>query len=643
MAKKDKEEKNGFFDSFKTGLNKEINEASETIEKKGPIKSLFNLVRKLFSAIGETLVSAIFYIRKAFVPIELMEPEKKPKDEDAQKEVEDDAPDKEEENTEQEQENEELNNDGIIIIDPEKLPNLDDCGFFIDEQGNASTEKIGVTIDLSYKNLHTSDIVDKIANIGISEELLEYRFTKDNNFIDFCRFDEKGKPIKESDFSEEEVRKINNVIFNNKFYSALLVASIRNQQEEISEFNTERGLASFNYSDIDFSINYNKDNGDLSLSYIVVEGNESKGKSIDLPSNILTSNKEKINFEAYSEIFEQCNNDISNKGIDIISISKAFEQTEEFRDKYFNQDKSKDKYEEKAGFDDSEKDLGKTDNSDTEAKSKEEQNQEKNMYDNINKNFSYKKFLEEKCPDEWNEVTQMLKNNDKRGLKKILKNDELKRSYKWTLAIKGYKLDVLACDKDERIRKAVPEGAKINNRTDILDKLISDESPFVRCEVAKQEYGLNILMHDESWMVKATVARHGTYGLDELMNDESEFVRKATVDGAVKTNNMDVLGVLINDENESVRSYAIKEAKEINFDFNKPEYFNSNYEEVRKIAEETKNPSFEDVAEQVAHGSEETYHTDEEYTHNNQTYEQQEENEVSNDENDEPEFDDEAR
>ena len=59
-----------------------------------------------------------------------------------------------------------------------------------------------------------------------------------------------------------------------------------------------------------------------------------------------------------------------------------------------------------------------------------------------------------------------------------------------------------------------------------LDVLVNDEDWCVREAVAEQGYGLDILITDEDEVVRAAVARQG-YGLDRLVNDESEDVRQA--------------------------------------------------------------------------------------------------------------------
>lgn len=58
-----------------------------------------------------------------------------------------------------------------------------------------------------------------------------------------------------------------------------------------------------------------------------------------------------------------------------------------------------------------------------------------------------------------------------------------------------------------------------------LDKLVSDESCYVRAYVAENGYGLETLSRDESAVVRRVVARKG-YGLDVLVDDPDEDVRR---------------------------------------------------------------------------------------------------------------------
>lgn len=58
-----------------------------------------------------------------------------------------------------------------------------------------------------------------------------------------------------------------------------------------------------------------------------------------------------------------------------------------------------------------------------------------------------------------------------------------------------------------------------------LDVLIHDEHYIVRTAVASQGYGLDILVNDEFWLVRREVALQG-YSLDELVNDGHIHVRE---------------------------------------------------------------------------------------------------------------------
>ena len=59
---------------------------------------------------------------------------------------------------------------------------------------------------------------------------------------------------------------------------------------------------------------------------------------------------------------------------------------------------------------------------------------------------------------------------------------------------------------------------------DNLDELVNDKDYNIRCEVARQRYGLDILVNDKDIDVRKEVARQG-YGLDILVNDKNEDVR----------------------------------------------------------------------------------------------------------------------
>lgn len=81
-------------------------------------------------------------------------------------------------------------------------------------------------------------------------------------------------------------------------------------------------------------------------------------------------------------------------------------------------------------------------------------------------------------------------------------------------------LNILIKDSDWRIRAAVASQGYG------LDKLINDESYMVRVEVANQGYRLDILIHDSMLDVRAAVASQG-YGLDVLAHDRDGYVLRA--------------------------------------------------------------------------------------------------------------------
>lgn len=74
-------------------------------------------------------------------------------------------------------------------------------------------------------------------------------------------------------------------------------------------------------------------------------------------------------------------------------------------------------------------------------------------------------------------------------------------------------------DKDWLVRTAVAKQGYG------LDVLVCDEHWLVRKAVAEQGYGLDILLHDNDCDVRNAVARQG-YGLDELVYDQDYCVRE---------------------------------------------------------------------------------------------------------------------
>lgn len=85
-----------------------------------------------------------------------------------------------------------------------------------------------------------------------------------------------------------------------------------------------------------------------------------------------------------------------------------------------------------------------------------------------------------------------------------------------------------------------------------LDKLINNDAPFIRIEVAKQGYGLETLIHDKEPWVRVAVAKQ-SYGLNVLVNDGNPHVR-----AAVATQGYG-LDILINDKNYLVREEVARQ------------------------------------------------------------------------------------
>ena len=102
--------------------------------------------------------------------------------------------------------------------------------------------------------------------------------------------------------------------------------------------------------------------------------------------------------------------------------------------------------------------------------------------------------------------------------------DKMVKSNYWRdrlrMAKEGYGLNILINDGDYDIRREVA------NQGYGLNILINDEDYDVRIAVAEQGYGLDILINDENLYVRKVVADQG-YGLDTLINDKDWYVRKA--------------------------------------------------------------------------------------------------------------------
>ena len=67
------------------------------------------------------------------------------------------------------------------------------------------------------------------------------------------------------------------------------------------------------------------------------------------------------------------------------------------------------------------------------------------------------------------------------------------------------------------------------------DKMVKSDNWRDRLEMAKQGYGLEVLINDEVWGIREAVAKQG-YGLNVLINDEDYGVLKATLNYLRKNN-----------------------------------------------------------------------------------------------------------
>lgn len=85
---------------------------------------------------------------------------------------------------------------------------------------------------------------------------------------------------------------------------------------------------------------------------------------------------------------------------------------------------------------------------------------------------------------------------------------------------KNYTSKSISKEPDEYIRlAAATEGFALN-------KLIHDESALVRSSIARIKYGHEFLLKDKNWRVRATVAQHCKPKLlVGMINDEHHFVR----------------------------------------------------------------------------------------------------------------------
>ncbi len=85
-----------------------------------------------------------------------------------------------------------------------------------------------------------------------------------------------------------------------------------------------------------------------------------------------------------------------------------------------------------------------------------------------------------------------------------------------------------------------------------LSKLVYDESSLIRTAVARKKVGHEWLVNDQSWRVRATVAKYtdDTSVLDQLVKDEKDFVRFIIVKRGY------ALEFYVNDEDEEISSTA---------------------------------------------------------------------------------------
>ncbi len=114
---------------------------------------------------------------------------------------------------------------------------------------------------------------------------------------------------------------------------------------------------------------------------------------------------------------------------------------------------------------------------------------------------------------------------------------------RYTVARQGYGLNILVHDEDRDVRYAVARQGYG------LDILVHDKDYCVRCMVAEQGYGLDILVHDCDRDVRCIVANKG-YGLDILISDEDWMVRQAVAKQGYG------LDILVYDEDCDVRRTA---------------------------------------------------------------------------------------
>ncbi len=114
------------------------------------------------------------------------------------------------------------------------------------------------------------------------------------------------------------------------------------------------------------------------------------------------------------------------------------------------------------------------------------------------------------------------------------------------LAGKYYTVDDILQESDEYIRLEAVE------QCFALSELMGDQSTLVRCAIARKKMGHEILVNDDDWHVRATVAKYCVESrfLDVLAHDSHEFVRFVVVKRG------HALDFLVNDIDEEIASIA---------------------------------------------------------------------------------------
>lgn len=107
------------------------------------------------------------------------------------------------------------------------------------------------------------------------------------------------------------------------------------------------------------------------------------------------------------------------------------------------------------------------------------------------------------------------------------------KSYEVRTAIAkyGYGLDTLINDDDYTVSTTCLKHTNwwTNFCATNWENLVMHKNYWIRVAVAKQRYGLNILINDDRWLVRKAVAEQG-YGLNILIDDNDPEVRRATLE-----------------------------------------------------------------------------------------------------------------